>query len=88
MALARPGAKRQPTARVSQVAQVQQESHDEGEHLPRVFTVTELAEQFKCTPQFFRAEIRRGRLRAHRLGGRHYRVTAEDFRTWLDEAVR
>jgi len=61
-----------------------QDVGDTDEQLTRVYTVNEIAGQMKCTRQFVATEIRRGRLHAHRFGDRQYRITAEQFRAWLD----
>lgn len=41
---------------------------------PAVFTVTELAERWRCDPDVVRAHIRGGRLEGFKLGARNYRV--------------
>lgn len=49
----------------------------------RVYTPAEIAEIAICSAGFIRKEIRAGRLRAHRLGGKLLRILREDAEQWL-----
>lgn len=56
---------------------------DERDGLPRLLRLPEVAELAQVSPWLVRAEIRRGNLRASRIG-RVVRVTPADYRTWVD----
>jgi len=51
--------------------------------LTKGHTLQEIAEWLPCHPDFLRDEIKRGRLRAHRLTNRCLRILPADLRAWL-----
>jgi excisionase family DNA binding protein len=50
-----------------------------------VYTPEEIAEYAKCSASFVRREIRRGRLRGHKLGGKLLRVKGKEVHQWLEK---
>ena len=53
-----------------------------GAELPRLLRVRRIAENAQVSEWTVRAEIRRGDLRARRIG-RVVRVTPDDYRSWV-----
>ena len=51
--------------------------------LPSVYTVSDLAHQFKCSGWFIKAEVKRGNLPARRVG-RLIRFTTDDVHRWIE----
>ena len=50
-----------------------------------VYTPEEIAEYAKCSASLVRKEIKKGRLRGHRLGGRLLRAKGREVHAWLEK---
>ena len=49
-----------------------------------VYTPEEIAEYAKCSASLVRKEIKKGKLKGHRLGGRLLRAKGREVHAWLE----